>query len=213
MKNLILSSIILCLTVANANAKNSLPVNPASGEVTFKQTFTIGENLSEDQVFEVVQNWFAKSTSKFNRQNADMLSVGNGHNRQQVDASFSNARPLQSIDPSAKKFAAKGVIKYNGGAGSNINVLYMEYYMIIDINGNQVTATISNIKYHHFNSRTFAAQPIYSWAGGKPCDSCDKLESLLENDAYAADVNKLSAFLITDLHSLLTDLQQFVKAA
>jgi len=213
MKNLILTGIIVCLTLTQTFAKNSLPVNAASGEVTFKQTFTLNQNLSEDEVFETVQNWFANSTAKFTRQNADMQNVGNARNKQQVDASFSNARPLQSMDPSAKRFAAKGLIKYNGGAGSNINVLYLEYYMIIDINGNEVTATISNIKYHHFNSHTFNAQPIYSWAGGKPCDSCDKLESLLENDAYATDVTKLSNFLNTDIRNLLADLQQYIKAS
>ncbi len=202
-------SILLCLVALISHAGTDLPIDATSGEVVYKQSFKLHAKYTDEDIYALVQNWFA-DPGKFTCQNGECTAVP-GKNKTTVDEQFNNAQPLQSLDPSSGRMTGKGLIKYFGGPNSNISLLYMEYYVVVEVKNHQLTATISKIKYHHFNRQTYLVKPIYKWQGGKPADSADKFENLLNGNLDNKEIEPLTAFVNQNMEQLFTDLQGFLK--
>lgn len=202
-------SILFSLLALISQAGAGLPIDAVSGEVVFKQSFKLHANYTDDDVYTLVQNWFA-NPGKFTCQNGECTSVP-GKNKTTVEEQYKNAQPLQSLDPASGRMTGKGLIKYFGAPNSNISLLYMEYYVVVEVKNHQLTATISKIKYHHYNQQTYMVKPIYKWQGGKPLDSADKFENLLNNSGNDKDIQELAAFVNKNMEQLFTDLQSFLK--
>jgi len=192
----------------NCYAGTRLPVD-ASGEVVYKHTFKLQSNFSDEDAYALIQDWFNNGADKFSCQNEPGPNVG-CKNRTIVEEEFNNSRPLQSLDPASGRMTAKGLIKYFGNAGSSIGVLYMEYYIVLEVNNHQLTATVSKMKYHHFNQRTYTAKPIYSWQGGKPYDAADKLDVLVSYADENKDIADVASFVNKNLSLLFGNLQTFL---
>lgn len=196
---LVLLSIAICTTASAQNA------------TTYKQSFTVSKSVTEEEAFEMVQNWFIQNPCTFTSENNDAkgLSCSN-RNKQNADIAFTNTQPLQSIDPYGKKFSARCLAKYAGTGNSSINVMYVEYYLMVEISGNTLTASISPMKYHHFNKNTFAPQQIYSWQGGTPCSAAGNVCDL--NDTLGADnTAALQHFLKQNTNRLFTELKKHLN--
>ena len=88
--------------------------------------------------------------------------------------------------------------------------MYIEYYVVVEIRDHELTATISQIKYHHFNPRNYSLQPIYSFQSN-PFDSTDKFETLATAPGSNKDISNLSNFLNSDINRLLEDLKLSLK--
>ena len=200
---------ILCLVAFTDRAGTGLPIDATSGEIVFKQSFKLHANYTDNDVYNLVQNWFA-DPGKFICQNGECSAVP-GKNKTTVEEEFSNKQPLQSLDPASGRMTGKGLIKYFGAPSSNISLLYMEYYVVVEVKNHQLTATISKIKYHHYNRQTYLVKPIYKWQGGKPLDSADKFENLLNGNLDNKEVDQLTAFVNQNMEQLFTDLRGFLK--
>lgn len=200
----ILPSLLVLLSIAVCHIANA-------HEYTYKQSFTVNNDVTEDEAFEIVQNWFTQNPCTFTSENNDAKGlVCSNRNKQNADIAFTNTQPLQSVDPYGKKFSARCLAKYAGTGNSSISVMYVEYYMIVEISGTTVTASISPMKYHHFNKNSFAPQQIYSWQGGRPCDAagnvCDLNETLgAENTA------ELHVFLKQNTARLFAELKKHMS--
>lgn len=203
--------ILLGLLISSSYAGSSFAINVASGEVVYKRTFKVHTDFTDEDAFTLVQNWFNSDASKFTCQNTEGPNTS-CKNKTEVEEAFNNPQPLQSLDPSSGRMSGRGLLKYYGNAASTIGVLYMEYYLLIEINGHQVTATISRMKYHHYNQHTYAAKPIYSWQGGKPLDSADKLANLLASDqSETRDIIDVGNFVNENAEKLFNDLELFLQ--
>ena len=201
--------VLLSLLAFNSYAGGKLPVDP-SGEVVFRQSFKLHANFTEDDAYALVQQWFTSDASKFTCQAGEAPNV-NSKNRALVEEAFSNPQPLQSLDPASSRLAGRGLIKYYGGANSNISLLYMEYYILVEVSGNLVTATISKMKYHHFNQRTYSPKPIYGWQGGKPFDPADKLENLVNTDNVTRETQDVGEVVSRNINGLFSDLKGYLE--
>lgn len=202
--------LILCRLGYNSYAGTRLPVDASSGEVVFKRSFTIHSNFTDEDAYAMVQDWFNADAGKFTCQNASGPNV-TCKNKTIVEQEFNNAQPLQSLDPASGRMSGKGVIKYFGGATSSIGVLYMEYYVLIEVKGHQLTATVSKMKYHHYNTRTYAEKPIYGWQGGRPYDSADRLENLVNDQNESRDTQDVGNFVNQNIEKLFSDLKLFLQ--
>lgn len=198
------------LLALNCQAGTKVPVD-ASGEVVYRHTFKLQSNLSDDDAYAMIQDWFSTGAGKFTCQN-DAAPGGGGKNRTSVEEAFNNAQPLQTLDPASGRMTGKGLIKYFGNASSSIGALYMEYYIVLEVNGHQLTATVSKMNYHHFNQRTFASKPIYGWQGGKPFDSADKLGTLVSNAEENRDILDVAEFVNKNVTALFSNLQAFLQS-
>lgn len=170
----LLLSLFVLLTLAVCALAN----NP---ENTYKHTFTVKNDISEDDAYLMIQEWFTQNPCTFTSSNNTNGVVCSNRNKKNADIAFSNKQPLQSIDPNGKKFSARCLAMYSGNSTSNISMLYVEYYLVIEIAGEKVTASISPMKYHHFNKNTFAPQQIYTWQTGRPCDAAGNVCDLVNN--------------------------------
>lgn len=207
----VFSLLVISLFALVGRAQTALITQP-NGDVVYKQTFKVNGSQSDEQIYSLVQQWFEGSTDKFTRQNANQPEApSNTKNKQAVDEAFNNSVPLQSFDPESRRISARGLTRYYGGGSSCINMLYLEYYVIVQVSNKEVTATVCNIRYHHFNRKSYAAQPIYSWMGAKPCDAADKLERLLSGSVCTDDLTALCSFLGQDMADLLADLKANLK--
>ncbi|HWB62212.1 MAG TPA: hypothetical protein VG603_01790 [Chitinophagales bacterium] len=213
LQQILIIGLVILGSFAKTNAAIKPAINHTNGDLVFSQTFKLSGNISADQAYELVQQWFTQNPAKFTSHNNDAASVESGSKgRGEVEEAFSNPRPLQSLDPESKRVAGRGVIKYAGGLGSSIGLMYLEYYIVVEVKGNILTATISQIKYHHYNRRTLVPQPIYGWQGGKPYDSADRYSALTEDGADNRDISSLSDFVNSDIASLLANLQTMLKS-
>ncbi len=200
-----LIALIFFSFTSNSFAATNVPVDASSGEVVYKQTFKLNATFTDEDAYTMVQNWFSNA-ARFTTQN-DVSGVNN----KTLDGLFSNPRPLQSLDNEGMRMMGKGVIKFNGNTGSSINLLYLEYYVIIQVKGNELTATITKLQYHHYNRRSGANALIYSWQGGKPLDSADKFVKLVEGASSNKDINEVSTEVNKETHKLFNDLGEFLK--
>jgi len=203
--------VILLLIICSSYAGTNFAMNIANGEVVYKRTFKVQADFTDEDAFALLQNWFNSDASKFTCQNTEGPK-SSCKNKIEIESAFNNPQPLQSLDPSSGRMSGRGLLKYYGNAASTIGVLYMEYYLQIEVNGHQVTATISKMKYHHYNQRTYTAKPIYAWQGGKPLDSADKLANLLASDqSETRDIIEVGNFLNETAEKLFNDLGLFLQ--
>ncbi len=195
-----------------AFAGSNVPVDANSGEVIYKQSFKLNTSLSDEAIYELAQNWFTEGAEKFTRENEPVPVESNQlKNKQAVDVAFDNSIPLQSIDPEAKRIAARGLVKYAGSSTSFIHLLYIEYYIVLEVKNHELTATISKLKYHHINRKTYAPMAIYNWSNSRPCDAADTFEHLVSNQNNTDEIGKLCTFLNDDVQTLFSDLRGLLK--
>lgn len=204
------SAFLLSLITLTSVGQGALTTQP-NGDIVYKQSFKVSGNQTDEEVYNLVQQWFESSAGQFTRQNTILPEAGNSKNKQAVDEAFNNSVPLQSIDPDSKRISARGLTRYYGEGTSCINMLYLEYYVIVQVSNKEVTATVCNIRYHHFNRKSYAAQPIYNWMGTKPCDAADKFEKLMTGSVCSEELTALCSFLGQDMANLLADLKTSLK--
>ncbi len=201
---------VLCALTVNSYAGNKLPLDPQSGEAEYHHYFKLNDNFKQDQVFSLIQDWFNAGASNLTAQTGEGPNV-NCKNKVAVEEAFNNAHPLQSLDPASGRISGKGLIKYYGGVNSNISLLYMEYYIVLEVKDNVVSATISKMKYHHFNQRTYAARPIFGWQGGRPFDPADKLENLINSPNETREIDEVGEVVNKDINNLFSNLQAYLQ--
>jgi hypothetical protein len=213
LKGIITGCLLLCVCCKSI-AQSTVSTDPVSGEVVFKQSFILNANVADEDAYALVQDWITHGTENFTRQNTDIPSEnGQSKNKLAVDKAFDNSRPLQSLDPFAKRIAVRGLIKYYGGPTTLISLLYIEYYMVAEVSEHRLTVTINKLKYHHFSAHTYAPRLIYHWEGGQPCAAADKFETLVEHQSHIPEMENVNAFLSSDIHKLLKKLRDQLKAS
>ena len=206
----IFSALMLCLFSGGVYAGNKLPLDPISGEAMYRQTLRLQNSLSQEDAFNLIQEWFTSGTSKFTCQSGNDLNLS-CKNKAEVENAFCNNHPVQSLDPASGRIAGKGLIKYFGPVNSNISLLYMEYYLVLEIKGQNVTATVSKMSYHHYNQRTYTARPIFGWQGGRPFEPADKLENLVNSTNESRETQEVGNVVNQDIEVLFNDLKGFLQ--
>jgi hypothetical protein len=209
-KIMLIASLCTCLSLGKSFGAMNAGHDPSTGEVVYREHFKLSSEINNEQAFELIQKWFTQNPAKFTHQNIEQTGVNGGDNKAAVEQAFKNAQPLQSIDPESNRVVGRSVVKYYGNSNSSIKVMYIEYYVVLEIHGHDLTATIKQIKYHHFNAH-YAAQVIYNWQGGKPFDSSDKFETLTSSPNSSADISNVNTFLNNDMTQLLNDLKMSLK--
>lgn len=183
----------------------------ANAQHTYKEYFTVDSNVTEDDAYLMVQDWFTQNPCAFTSQNNDAKGLTcSNRNKQNADVAFTNSQPLQSVDPHGKKFSARCLAKYADNGNSGISVLYVEYYLMVEIKGSHVTASISPMKYHHFNKSSFAPQQVYSWQGGTPSSAAGNVDELVSN-LGKSNTGQLQQFLKQDTSRLMLALKTHLQ--
>lgn len=212
MKSLTCFFAIIAL-VATANAQ-VLPVNAATQKAAFTFRFSVGKNMTDEQAFELAEKWFSQQTTACSRcnSNARMLAVENSsRNKAEVEKVFGNNRPLQAIDPMGNRLSARIITQYAADNNSALRLMILQSSMVITIHEGVVTCEISDMRYNHFNPRSYNYQRIQSWGGGASLESVDTIEYLMNNAQGNGEVAAFFQYIKTDMQQLAGTFSQFMN--
>ena len=197
-----------------SSAQNSLPVDKATNKVTYRFSIPTN-NVSNEDAFTQAQNWFAIHKSECSRANTtarlESCDGINTKSRDEVAKVFANNTPLQSLDPASNRMTAKMITKYVGNQGGTIQAMYLQYYLMITIADGQINCEISDIRYNHFNKRSYRFQRVLNWNNATSLEPVDKIEYLIENEQSHDEFNLLYSFLNKDINQLFENLSNHMK--
>lgn len=216
MKALVL--FLLVVVMANTTvAQSTLPVNKTTGKVTYRFTIPVSTNIADEEAYELVTNWLNRNSGEFTRSNMcvkpENMGGVNTKVLAEVNNEFNNAYPVQSVDPYSNRASVKVVTKYFGDNGSNIHALYLQYYMIVTVVNHTIVCELSDIRYNHFNERSYQFKRILNWGNSTSLDPVNTIEYIVENQQGPAEFAKFYTFLNQDIKTMVNHLNDAVKGA
>lgn len=199
------------VTTANAQV---LPVNAATQKATFAFSFSVSKNMTDEQAFELAEKWFAQQATACSRcnSNARMLALeGSSRNKAEVEKVFNNSRPLQAIDPIGNRLSARIITQYAADNNSALRLIILQSSMVVTIHEGVVTCEISEMRYNHFNTRSYNYQRIQSWGGGASLESVDTIEYLMQNAQGNAEMSAFFQYIKADMQQLAGTFSQYMN--
>ncbi len=207
---------MLLASHAVLQAQEKLPYDAASGRIVYKFSVDADKSVKKKALYNLLQDWFYQNTELFSRSNTtDTLKSADkkkNENKEAVLREFANLTPLQHTDPESDRLSGKVILKYTGNSNGCIRLFYVQYALVIIVEDNKLTGEVCNIRYNHFNPKTYQIQPVFNWSGQMPCDEVNTLEYLKDCEVCHDEFAKFSLFLNKDVEELLNSLRSFVKA-
>lgn len=213
----VITLVALCYFMNSINAQSSLPLNAATQKVSYRFRVPVSAVFSKENAFEMLQGWVAKNGRVFTRTN-DVFAMNaaandNNKNFAELEQVFANVQPLQSIDPASNRLAAKVMVKYQGAkAGGCLQIMYVQYYLVLTVKEGAIEAEVTDIRYNHFNKKNFGLMRINSWTDYTSCEAISTIEYLVENEHCHDEFCAFATFLNNDVAKLQTQLTTFVES-
>lgn len=209
--------VAMCCILNTVNAQATLPFNNATQKVCYRFRIPVSGNFSKEQAFEALKGWVSNNDMMFNRsnnlfdKNAE-LNAGN-KNFTALEQTFSNVQPLQSIDPASNRLSTRVMVKYQSNNGNRcMQLMYVQYYLVITVKDDAVEAEVTDIRYNHFNRNTFQLMHINSWSDYTSCEAISTIEYLAENERCHEEFVSFAMFFNNDVTKLQNELAAFVRA-
>jgi hypothetical protein len=159
----------------------------------YQQTIKLSTTKTTD-VYTAVEKWFNTNTGIFTVKNAEPTVEPKEKNKNDVDAAYGNSRPLQSLDPNANRLIGQGLIKYFGGTRTSIRLMYVKYDIVVEIKAGQLSFKATNLRYYHFDPKSYTDANVFSFTGGKPCDNTGTMDYLVGCQSNPDEFKALGAF-------------------
>jgi len=70
---------------------------------------------------------------------------------------------------------------------------------------------ISNIRYFHFDSKSYGETGLYGFGGGKPCDQVGKIEDLIPCPKFPDEFKNLALYFNKETANLFTAFKTMLK--
>ncbi len=208
--------VTLLVTNSALHAQDKLPLDSTTGKISYKFSIELDKQFKKKAVYALVQDWFNQQPEMFTRSNTvdtakSAIDKKRNENKEAVLHEFANLTPLQHTDPESDRFSGKVILKYTGSNNGCIRLFYVQYAVIIIVEDNKLTGEVCNIRYNHFNPRTYQSQPVFNWSGMMPCDEVNTLDYLKDCEACHAEFSTFYSFLNNDTNELINSLREFVK--
>lgn len=207
--------IISIFYAASVLSQTSLPVDETTGKVSYCFSIPFRKSISNDAAYEIAQRFFTEHASVCTRSNntTRVVEKVNEKNKASLEHEFANETPLQSLNPSERSLSVKVITKYDGGGEGIIHLLYLEYYMVVKINGNQMCCEISDIRYNHVNEKSYNFQRVTNWQNFSSIEPINTIEYLVKNDSGGAEWKYFYSFLNEDVTQLYAQFSAFIKTS
>lgn len=210
--------VTLLVTNSALYAQDKLPFDSGTGKISYKFSIELDKSFKKRTVYALVQDWFNQQPELFSRSNtvdtvkSVVVDKKRNENKEAVQREFANLSPLQHTDPESDRLSGKVILKYTGTNNGCIRLFYVQYAIILIVQDNKLTGEICNIRYNHFNPRTYLSQPVFNWSGMMPCDDVNTLEYLKDCEACHVEFSTFYSFLNKDTNELINSLRDFMKA-
>lgn len=182
--------LLFCLLVVTTNAQTT---GNNLGLGGYQQTIKLSTTKTTD-VYAAVEKWFNNNTGIFTVKNAEPTVEAKEKNKNDVDAAYGNSRPLQSLDPSANRLIGQGLIKYFGGTRTSIRLMYVKYDIVVEVKAGQLSFKATNLRYYHFDPKSYTDANVFSFTGGKPCDNTGTMDYLVGCQSNPDEFKALGVF-------------------
>lgn len=216
MKNHFLLLTLVFFTV-RLFAQDLLPFDSAAGKIIYRYKIVTDKKCSRETAYALVQEWFEKNPCEFRRCNLNQYGCvaqnPNLRNLEEVEKVFGNPTPLQALDPESNRITGKVVTKYTGDALGLLKVIYLESFLVITISDNAIECEMTDIRYNHFNPKSFLLQRINNWSDFTSLDPVNTVEYLQSNQKCIQDYGKFSKFLNDDYQKLFSHLSAHIKSS
>lgn len=212
----ILTAAVFMAACFVSKAQSVLPYDSVTGKTVYQFTIEMDKSYKKDALFQLVQDWYAADATQFNRSNVcDTATVATekkkNENREAVMKEFQNNSPLQALDPEGNRVTGKVITRYCKPGNDCMRLFYVQYFVVINVQDNRLSCEINDIRYNHFNPRTFTLQRIFNWSNTGNCDPINTIEYLRNCEQCHDEFNGFAAFLNTDISDLMYNLRDFLK--
>jgi|ERR1043165_232130 hypothetical protein len=160
----------------------------------FNQTVKLNSKIESSDVFSAVEHWFNANPALFTSKNAEPAFEAKAKNKADVEDAYANRTPLRSLDPASNKLIGQGLIKYYGGKGASIQLMYLKYDITVEIKTGEAAFRISNLRYYHFDAKNYTDAGIFAYGGGKPCEHTGTMEYLVDCQTSPTEFQALADF-------------------
>lgn len=217
MSKRLLGILFFIITISVAYAQPNLFIDSTSSKISYHFALPIDKSVTASDAYDLVQQWVEKNASLFCRSNlceSEQHTKGvNDKNCQEVKKVFSNINPLQSLDPASGRLSAKVITRYESKLpGATLRLLYVEYYLLVTVSDRQISCTVSNMRYNHFNPSSYQLQRIFSYKGTYSCDPVNTVEYLVANEHSHNEFEEFCCFINEDLTNLFINLSEYIKS-
>lgn len=213
MRTTLLSILFTLSFFSYCGAQSFLPVDSATGKVTYRFKLSTAGKLSKESLYQTLQNWFEAHPELFTRGSVEATSgESKPKMKAEVEKVFANKMPLQSLDPESERLAGKVIVKYTGYEGACIHTMYLQYYLVMMVSEKGVTAEISDIRYNHFNNRTYQPQRFLHFSDFSSCEAISFIEYLNECQQCPEEYNRFCQFFNQDVENLFSNLKEYVRS-
>lgn len=212
-----LALILLAFACAKISSAQSsiLPYDSVTGKTIYNFTIELDKSLKKDALYQLVQDWYAADAAQFNRTNlcdtTTPVEKKKNENKEAVLKEFRNDFPLQAVDPEGSRIAGKVITQYCRPQNSCMRLLYVQYFVIINVQDNRLNCQINDIRYNHFNPKTYTLQRIFNWSNTGNCDPINTIEYLRNCEQCHDEFNGFASFLNSDISDLMYNLRDFLK--
>lgn len=211
------SIFINVLFIAGLHAQDLLPYDSAVGKIVYRYRISTDKRCSKETAYALVQEWFEKNPCEFRRCNLNQFGCvaqnPNLRNMEEVEKVFGNPTPLQALDPESNRITGKVVTKYTGDALGLLKVIYLESFMVITIKENAIECEMSDIRYNHFNPKSFLLQRINNWSDFTSLEPVNTVEYLQANQKCIQEYGKFANFLNEDYRKLFSGLDIHIRSS
>ena len=92
-----------------------------------------------------------------------------------------------------------------------MKLFYVQYFVVINVEEHRLNCEINDIRYNHFNQKTYLPQRIYNWGGTGSCDPISTIEYLRDCEQCHDEFNGFASYLNSDISDLIYNLSDFLK--
>ncbi len=197
-------------------SQSVLPYDTATGKTIYNYTIELDKSFKKELIYHLVQDWYSADAAQFNRTNVcDTAKIVSdkkkNENKETVLKEFRNEFPLQAVDPEGSRIAGKIVTKYFRTQNSCMRLIYLQYFLIINVEDNRLNCQINDVRYNHFNPKTYTPQRIFNWSNTSNCDPINTIEYLRDCEQCHDEFSGLVSFLNADVSELIYNLGQYLK--
>lgn len=179
---------VITAFTAQAQQKVSVP------QLSYKQTIKLGAKVKPEDVYSLAETWVNANSGLFTAVNTPAPTDVKQKSKDAVEKQFDNSHAMQMLDPSVLRIQALGLIKYFGGTTTSLRMLYIKYDIAIQAKAGEATFSISNVRYFHFDAKSYADAGIFSFDGGVPCEHSGNLSDLYTCQKSTEEFNQLTAY-------------------
>lgn len=212
MKNFI--PFLFLLFSLSAFAQSKLPIDAATGKVSFKTTIPLRAGISNEAAFALVENWFNENPALFSRVNRQLVvgieKPAVSQQRMAVEEVFANKTPLQALDPASNRIVGKVVMLYHGKSGGGIQHLYVQYCLLLQIENHVLHVSACEVTYNHFSVATFQPQRFLNYSNSNACDAVNYMEYLIDCENRHEEFLAFYDFFNQDVEAIFNNLNGYI---